>query len=223
MDQDDPQKRIAELERQLAERRRIAGEGELCSRPAEPSTNLGSQGFSPMPPFPGQVNAGQQAGFGLPPAGWQYPVQTPQVGSWRAASTGWQTGRGRRSIGTMLVCGFFGLNFLAGGLFGLGRAGYEYHQYQVGTPTTATIVRCWSSRQSGACYGRWSVGGVSQTGEVSSGERHREGESLDVHINGGKAYTADSVGSPFYTVIGASFLGIGLGGALLRVAWRSRR
>jgi hypothetical protein len=122
----------------------------------------------------------------------------------------------------MLVCGLFGLSFLVGALFNLGRAGYEYYAYQVGTPTTATIVRCWSSGKSGACYGTWSVGGVSQTGEVSGG-RFREGQSLDVHVNRGNAYTADSAGGLFYVVIGASIFGIGLGGALLRVAWRSRR
>ena len=220
----DPEQRIAELERQLAEHRRIASAGDLRARPADPNPNLGSQGFSPMPTFPGQVNAGQQAGFA--PVGWQYPAQTPQLGSWRTPGAGSGMGRGGRSIAAMLVMGLFGINFLVGGLVGLGASLYEFYGYQVGTPTTATVDHCVrSGKSSSTCYGTWSVGGVSQTGKIAGGlpSGSGVGRSLDVHVSGGKAYTADSVGGRFYVVIGVGILGVGLGVALLRGAWRNRR
>ena len=118
MNHDDPEKRIAELEHQLAERKRIAGVNEFRARPAEPSTNLGAQGFSPMRPFPGQVNPWQQAGFAPPPVDWQHPLRTPQLGSWRTPPAGSGAGRGGRSIAAWLIGGLFALNFLVGGLIG---------------------------------------------------------------------------------------------------------
>jgi hypothetical protein len=109
------------------------------------------------------------------------------------------SGHRERSIAAWLIGGLFALNFLVRGLIGLGGTAYDYYKYQVGTPTTATIDHCVSSGKSSTCYGTWSVGGVSQTGEIRGGlpSGPRVGRSLDVHVNGGKAYTADSVGGLF--------------------------
>jgi hypothetical protein len=123
-----------------------------------------------------------------------------------------------------LTGGLFALNFLVGALISLGHASYDYYKYQVGTPTTATIDHCVPSGKSSTCYGTWSVGGVSQTGEIRGGlpSGPRIGRSLDVHVSDGKAYTADSVGGLFYLVIGAGILGIVMGVFILRGVWRNR-
>ena len=181
MDSDDPEKRIADLERQLGEAR-TAG---------DPGANRGfQQGAFPPPP---------QAGLPPPPGGWQDPAQTPLVGSQRMANAGSKTGRGRKpmGIGRWLTAIFFvGL-----GLYFLSFSVRQFYGYQVGTPTTATGIHCrygvpgsggdlWTLADftlSGGCTAAWSVGGQSQTGPIV-GVRHLG--SADVHVNGGTAFTA---------------------------------
>src|SRR5215472_10731467 len=110
----------------------------------------------------------------------------------RSADAGSGIGRGRWSLVAWLVPGLLGLNFLVGGLIALGVTAYDLYEYRSGTPTTATIDHCVSSGKSSTCYGTWSVGGASQTGEIRGGlpSGPRIGRSLDVHVSGAKAYTA---------------------------------
>lgn len=174
MHQDDPEKRIAELEHQFVEQKRTA----------EP-------GFTPPP----------QAGFPPPPVGWQHPAQTPLVRSHRTANAGSKTGRGRRSMG---IGGWlFAIFFVGLGLYFLSFSARQFYGYQVGTPTTATGIECrygvpgagdgdtgigiGSLMLSEGCTAAWSVGGQSQTGPIV-GVQHLG--SADVHVSGGTAFTA---------------------------------
>jgi hypothetical protein len=75
MDQDDPEKRIADLERQLAE----------ASAAGDPGTNQGSQAPPAWTPFPAQPGAWQPVP--PPPVDWQNPPQAaPSAFSFPAAS-----------------------------------------------------------------------------------------------------------------------------------------
>jgi hypothetical protein len=196
MDQDDPEKRIADLEHQLAEQKGIA-----------------KPGFPPPP----------QAGFPPPPIGWQDPAQTPLVRSPRTANAGSKTRRGRRSMG---IGGWlFAIFFVALGLYFLSFSARQLYGYQVGTPTTATGIKCRDgapdSHTSGdpislssltlseGCTAAWSVGGQSQTGPIV-GVRHL-GSSLAVHVKGGTAFTAPLVGWFFFGHILFGFFLIVLG------------
>jgi len=98
MDQDDPEKRIADLERQLAEG---------CAA-GDPGTNQGSPpGWTPSPPA---FDAGQpaafppppQAGFPPPPVDWQNSAQQAPSNFWLPqASAG--SGSGRRALIFLVV------------------------------------------------------------------------------------------------------------------------
>jgi hypothetical protein len=78
----------------------------------------------------------------------------------------------------------------------------QLYGYEVGTPTTATDIHCrggdpaaesredWSAEDlvlSHGCSATWTVGGQSQTGPIV-GVRHLG--SADVHVHGGRAFTA---------------------------------
>jgi hypothetical protein len=189
VDQDDPEKRIADLEHQLAEQKRIA-----------------------------------EPGFPPPPVGWQHPAQTPLVGSQSTANAGSKTGRGRRSMG---IGGWlFAIFFVGLGLYFLSFSARQFYGYQVGTPTTATSIHCRygvpesspddpvsisSLTLSEGCTAAWSVGGQSQTGPIV-GVRHL-GSPLDVHVNGGTAFTAPLAGWFFFghIVFGFFLIVLGLG------------
>jgi serine/threonine-protein kinase len=93
MDENDPEKRIADLERQLAEAR---GTG-------DPGTNQGSPpGWTPSPP---PFDAGQPApypppppaGFPPPPVDWQNPAQQAPPSPWQSQPTA-GSGSGRRAV-----------------------------------------------------------------------------------------------------------------------------
>lgn len=80
VDQDDPEKRIADLERQLAEARGAAG---------DPGADQGAAAPPAWPAFPGQVSAAPQASFPPPQAGfappssnWQNPAQPIPSAYW---------------------------------------------------------------------------------------------------------------------------------------------
>jgi hypothetical protein len=160
-----------------------------------------------------------------PPVGWQHPAQTPLVGSHRTANAGSKTGRGRRSMG---IGGWlFAIFFVALGLYFLSFSAQQFYRYQVGTPTTATGIKCRygapdshtsddpvslsSLTLSEGCTAAWSVGGQSQTGPIV-GVQHL-GSSLNVHVNGGTAFTAPSAGWYFYRHIlfGLFLIVLGLG------------
>src|SRR5262249_32604803 len=74
----------------------------------------------------------------------------------------------------------------------VGMSAYRFHQYEVGTPTTATVVRCGTGPKSSGCQGTWSVSGRSQTGPIH-GPSGPVGSSVDVHVSDGTAYAGSPV------------------------------
>ena len=198
MGQDDPEKRIADLEHQLAEQKRAA-----------------ETGF-PLSPQPV---------FSPPPVGWQHSARTPLVGSHRTANVGSTTARRRRSMG--IRAWLFAIFFVGLGLYFLSFSAQQLYGYQVGTPTTATGIKCRygvpgsggpdapislsSLTLSEGCTAAWSVGGQSQTGPIV-GVRH-VGSALDVHVNGGTAFTAPLEGWFFFghILFGFFLMVLGLG------------
>jgi hypothetical protein len=100
-----------------------------------------------------------------------------------------------------------------------------------GTPTTATIDQCvphvvgqnlegHQEADYETCYGRWSVGGVSQTGPIG-GRFHGDhpiGSHMDVHVRGGHAYTPP--GASLYVMM---FVGLFLVVTGLVLYWSARR
>ena len=112
------------------------------------------------------------------------------------ANAAWETWRRRRWLVVGLV-----LATVFGGpaLFMIGSSAWDFYQYHVGTPTTATIVRCTASRNANNCYGTWSVGGESHTGPIAgAGKGLRIGSSVDVRVRGDTAYTAATADWHFY-------------------------
>jgi hypothetical protein len=84
-------------------------------------------------------------------------------------------------LGTGIICVVLGVGFGA----------YNIYQYHVGTPATATDVRCVHVSRNTTCTGTWSVAGNSQNGPIL-GPGRRDGSTLNVRVRGGAAYTADS-------------------------------
>jgi hypothetical protein len=121
----------------------------------------------------------------------------------------------------------FAIFFVALGLYFLSFSARQLYGYQVGTPTTATGIKCRdgapdshtsddpvslsSLTLSEGCTAAWSVGGQSETGPIV-GVQHL-GSSLAVHVNGGTAFTAPSAGWYFYRHIlfGFFLMVLGLG------------
>ena len=87
------------------------------------------------------------------------------------------------------------------------RDAYAMYAYHVGTPTTATIKQCrLGTRGHYSCDGTWSLGGNSYTGPIETGGTgYRQGSSLDVHVHGGSAYTADA-GQDRFAMAGLSVI-----------------
>ena len=143
--------------------------------------------------------------------------------------------RGLRSIGigdwlTVIVAvGIY--------VYWFGDLARDFYGYQLGTPVTATDIRCWGGPTGGdgndphyQCQGTWSIGGQSRTGtieRVPGGWTSRP--SLDVRVHGDTAYAEGSSGWRFgLTFLFLVFLiTMFLGG--FRAAgrrwrqWRSRR
>ena len=99
--------------------------------------------------------------------------------------------------------------------FGFG--GCQFYLYRSGTPTTVTIDRCvWAPKGRGDqnCYGRWSVGGQSQTGRIEQGlgRDYSVGSTLDVRVRGdsGTAYTAGAAYLPLTLSAGVAVIIVGL-------------
>jgi hypothetical protein len=179
MDQNDPEKRITDLEHQLAE---------------------------------------QQRGADLPPA------QPPQLAN-AAGGTGSVVPKPapmgiRTWIGVAFVVVYFG----GPALYWLGVVLLpSYYNYWVGTPTTATIDHCVSGTRSETCYGRWSVGGVSQTGWFpGTVEDLPVGSQVDVHVRGGTAYTAYWASPSYWTVFLACYV-IAFGFGVPWSVWRRHK
>ena len=201
MERDDPQERIADLERQLAEQKRAAGADALPAPPADAFPNPGSQWF----------NAGQQVG--PQPAGW-YPEPSGEPGTrywdghnWTVANA-WRTRRRRRSIwrSTQYGIAIFGAALFA--VVGFWSGANDFNQYRVGTPTTATVTDC-SGGRGGHCSGMWSIDGVRHKGDIKAGfSTPRAGSSLDVRVRNDTAYTPRSWVPNF--VFGGVFLVAGI-------------
>lgn len=129
----------------------------------------------------------------------------------------------------VLVVGVLTLLFIAGaGLHELRRTWYPAYQYEVGTRTTATVVRCEESRAKVrliTCTGTWTVNGQSQSGPIDDGfdKNLAAGSSLAVHVKDGTAYTAHSVATAIFFVALFGLLLIGLCALLIRGVWSIRR
>jgi hypothetical protein len=131
---------------------------------------------------------------------------------------------GRRPMG---IGGWlFSIFFIVLGLYFLSFSALQFYGYHVGTPTTATDIRCRdgvpgsgsvseadfrlsSFRLSEGCTATWEVHGQSGAGPIV-GVQHLG--SADVHVSGGTAYTAPS-SSRFFLghVFGGLFLIVVLG------------
>ena len=117
-------------------------------------------------------------------------------------------------------------------LYMFGDLVWDVYGYQVGTPATATDVRCRGDTDAANvwCSGTWSVGGQSRNGPIHRvPENWKFGQPLDVRAHGGTAFAAGSTGwrlastALFFLVV----IAMSLGGfrALDRRwrRWRTRR
>jgi hypothetical protein len=132
-----------------------------------------------------------------------------------AANGGSESARRRRSVGIgVWLAAIFFLGF---GLYTLADSARNFYGYQVGAPTTATNVGCYSGKggYGNSCHGTWTVGGQSYSGPINGRvpkEPHGGFGSLDVRADGGTAFTADSVGPYFYwqIIVGLFLTGLGV-------------
>jgi hypothetical protein len=214
MDQNEAEHRIADLERQLGEARAATGAG-----------------------------AWQASAFPSPPVDWQYsslqapsPLLTSQMGGpgfGRLGGPRYVLRRLRAALVATIAVLFLLLLF--------GSAAYNFYAYRAGTPTTATIEKynpgCVSNHSGvidtlvdtnpvfdflgvGSCTGAWSVGGTSQSGPILGVRSIQpDGSSLDVHVLGGKAYTANSEMHSLLWATGIAIPGI----AIALILWWRRR
>jgi hypothetical protein len=128
----------------------------------------------------------------------QLAERQPQANAAHEAGNG-----GRKPSTGASIVRFFAMFILVGGLFFFGTGALLAYEDSPGTPTTATIDHCvphvveefgngppHKEVDYETCYGRWSVGGVSQTGPIRGrfhGD-HLVGSQVDVHVRGGTAY-----------------------------------
>ena len=133
----------------------------------------------------------------------------------------------RRGSLWVQVCLLLMVLLIAGlGLYQLRDFWYPIYQYQVGTPTTATIDRCDKSstpRHLVTCMGTWTVNGQSQTGLIDGADRMLvAGSSLAVHVKDGAAYTPRSVHMSIFYVVFFGLTLIGLCALMIRAIRRAR-
>jgi hypothetical protein len=175
MDQDDPEKRVADLEHQLADQK--CGADLPLTQPPQPA------------------NAASATGSDAP--------KPTRIGAWT------------RIVAFLgIFCGVGGLMLLRPVLLP------DTYGYLLGTPTTATIDHC--VLRSGTCDGRWSLGGVSQTGSIQGvydGHDRAVGSQVDVHVRGATAYTARYARLIYLTMSGGLFA-LAMGLVLWWSAWR---
>jgi hypothetical protein len=159
-------------------------------------------------------DAEQTGGADLPPAQPPEPANAaPETGSGAAKSA-------RIGVWPRIVA-LLGIFCVVGGLLLLRGAVLPAYEYLRGTATTATVGDC-VSHTGGTCDGRWSVGGVSQTGPIHGVyDRHDRvvGSQVDVHVRGATAYTA-SYASLAYTAMSWGCVALATGLVLL---WSVRR
>lgn len=174
MNQDDPEKRIGDLERQL----------------------------------------GEQRGADLPPA------QPPQE-----ANVAPGTGSGSRKPGFWAqIVRVLAIFCVGGGLYFLAVGCLNYTNLLRTPRTAATIDYCDNET---TCYGRWSVGGVAQTGRIY-GDLHGDhpvGSQVDVLVWRGRAYAGHPSQAWFILLMAGSAVAIATGVVLwwsLRRKYKSR-
>jgi hypothetical protein len=189
---DDPEKRIAELERMQGR----ASAGRPVEQPPAypPAPQHGwQQAPNPYPPAP--QPGWQQAPGWQQPQPWQPPVGQSGYGSPPAYGAGLpatsqplQSGRsrGKKGILGIVIAGLVALAVI-------GSAGHTLYAYSVGTPTTATVSSCTSGKKS-VCRGSWTINGTTQYGKVTgAGLGLDKGSVVDVRVHNGTAYTLRSV------------------------------
>jgi hypothetical protein len=226
MDQDEAEKRIADLERQLGEARAATG------------ASAGQGSAVPPPPisFPGP-------GFPPPRMNWQHPSQQAPSALLTGPMGGPGSGRlaGPRYLLRRLGAALVAITAVVFLLVLFGSAAYNFYAYRAGAPTTATIEKynpgCVGAHPGvtgtlvdtnplfdflgvGTCTGAWSVGGTSQSGPIVGVRSIQpDGSSLDVHVLGGKAYTATSEMHSLLWATGIAIPGI----AIALILWWRRR
>jgi hypothetical protein len=123
------------------------------------------------------------------------------------------------------------LVFVWVGLRALSDSWYPAYQYELGTPTTATIDHCDQSSGKGHliwCTGTWTVNGRTQSGLINNGliggnRTFVAGSSLAVHVKDGIAYTAHTMGSSILPVVFFGLVLIGGCALFIRGVWSVRR
>jgi hypothetical protein len=211
---DDPEKRIAELERMQGQA--PAGRPVEQPRPYSQAPQADwQQPPTPYPPAPGwqqqpqswQQPAGQ-SGFSPPPA---YGTGLPPM------PQPLQSGQPRRQGPFRAVFGWIVFVVVLLGFAGF--AVHTFYAYSVGTPATATVVSCHSSGKSTTCTGTWTINGSTQSGKIDgNGKDYHTGQTLDVHVHDGTAYSRGSLSS--YLWPGLFFVGFG---ALAVYGWIRKR
>lgn len=201
---DDPEKRIAELERL----QRQASAGRAVEQPPYPP--------APQPGWP------QPQGWRRQPQAWRQPVGhsgyvPPPTYGLPPIPQPRQSGRPRgrfRAVFTTIILGIVAVGLAA-------FAGHTLYAYGVGTPATAKVVSCTGSGKHRHCTGTWTIDGATHTGKIDgNGKSYRIGSIVDVHVYDGTAYTLASVSMWLWAA--AIFVGLGALGLFGRLRKRRR-
>jgi hypothetical protein len=213
---DDPEKRIAELERRQG--RASAG---LPQPPAYPPAP--QPGWQQAPnPYPAQP----QPGWGQAP-GWpqqQSQADQPPVGQWEYGSLpDYSAGlpakyrpiqSGRSSHGKGWIVFVVALPLALVLLFAAGVVGYRVYEYPDGTPTTAKVDYCFDTgskrSRSHKCLGTWTIDGRETYGQIRGADYDDVGSTVDVRVHDGKATTPRAVRKDSVFAAGCTVVAIAL-------------
>lgn len=157
------------------------------------------------------------------------PAQPLRQSEYVAPRTG-SGSRKRARIGAWIAVVLGGFCVFGGLAFGMELGVLHAVAYRLGTPTTATIDHCVSHTSlrgdDETCYGRWGVGGKSNTGPIIGDydRRNGVGSQLDVHLvrnrDGSYAPFTASEAKPNYAWTSGGVLAIATGSVLM---WSARR
>jgi hypothetical protein len=217
---DDPEKRIAELERRQG---RASAGRPVDQPPAYPPAP--QPGWQQAPnPYPAQPQPGWQQTPSWPqqPQPWQPPVDQseycgPPLAYSASLPANYQPlqgrrprGKSRRKYAIVVAALVVAVTVLAVA----GMKGHQVYAYTVGTPTTAQVDYCEGGR-SDSCKGSWTIDGINQYGTIEGAESD-VGSTVDVRVHNGTAYTKRVVSIFLALLLG--LLGWGLG-----IYWYVRR
>lgn len=217
---DDPEKRIAELERM----QNRASAGWTAERPpAYPPAP--HPGWQQTPDWPQQPQAGQ------PPLGQSRYGSVPDYsGGLPAKYRPPHSARSRSRGNYRIVVAIIAAILLAS--MGVGAGGYlalsRRHAYAIGIPATAELFECppKPSKSNKTCFGSWTVDGAKQVGPVEGTDAAADntGTTVDVRVHNGVAYTAGVVASAerWTAIIAVYAVTLAVGG-LLFPFWYIRR